>query len=176
MEVKDWNIIYTTLFITLCATIGCLYAHFDNIFKKYDGEIKCIKQLIISEKEIINKKNLCLEDEYNKKLEQHSVLISSIFKEIQGTEHLIENVDKKIDDNQNYIKKELTHIHEILKNLDELSCNNAIDINKFVKEPIAEKERIEKERIEKERIERIETERKIKKNIEDTRRRLIEGW
>ena len=144
MEIQHWevNIIFTTLFVTLCATAGCLYAHFDNIIKKNNQQIEFLKDLILSEKEILNKKNLRIEEEFEKRLQKHSEWIS---KEIHGMEIFIENLHTKMDDHEIHIKKELTHIHELLYNLDETCSNNAMDIDKLVKEPIREKERVQRE-------------------------------
>lgn len=146
MPYWEVNIIFTTLFVTLCATAGCLYAHFDNIMKKNNQQMEFLKDLILSEKEILNKKNLRLEEEFEKRLQKHSEWIS---KEIHGMELFIENLHTKIDDYEICVKKELTHIHEILYNLDETSSNNAMDIDKLVKEPLREKE---KERLQRENV------------------------
>jgi hypothetical protein len=133
--------------------------------KKNNQQMEFVKELILSEKNTLNKKIIRVEEELEKKLQQHSQWLS---KEIHGMELFIEKLHTKIDDHEIdikkelthihdilhtkiddheiHIKKELTHIHDILHNLDETCCNNAMDIDKLIKAPIREKEKLEKER------------------------------
>jgi hypothetical protein len=157
MPYWEVNIIFTTLFVTLCATAGFLYAHFDNIMKKNNQQMEFVKELILTEKNTLNKKIIRVEEELEKKLQQHSQWLS---KEIHRMELFIEKLHTKIDDHEIDIKKELTHIHEILHNLDETCCNNAMDIDKLIKAPIREKEKLEKER------ERLEKEKEHLRSLQ----------
>lgn len=95
------DIIYTTLFITLCASIGCLYAHLERTMKKHKEQIE---ELIHS---MMNDRFAEIED-IEHDISKHSQWISSVSKEIHGNEKSIEKLTTDT-------KKELNAIHALLK-------------------------------------------------------------